>query len=308
MAIRIYTLPNKLFISSLPNGLQEFSCYLCVENDETDEFRLDEITWSLEETDSGTSSLSSKRSLTEVESKKDRFWISATVPSSWTGADLRVVVRAGDKVYSEPFVVERFVCGNEFCVPLDGQVIVLTGHRLGEAHRSALEIPSQQFGWDLLPLDDNGLSLLNGPITDSLGSNDMYGFGKVVRAVGPGKVVKVINGYADHPKVGAVPVGREYFLENLERATGNCIVIDHGNGIHSCYAHLMLGSMKVEELDTVEAGQVIALLGNSGNSTGPHLHFHFMDGANVLEASPLPIGLTMEGQCYAPIPGEFICN
>jgi murein DD-endopeptidase MepM/ murein hydrolase activator NlpD len=52
---------------------------------------------------------------------------------------------------------------------------------------------------------------------------------------------------------------------------GKRIVIDHGNGYRSLYAHLY--NHQVYEGDTVTKGQIIALMGNTGLSTGPHLHY-----------------------------------
>lgn len=52
---------------------------------------------------------------------------------------------------------------------------------------------------------------------------------------------------------------------------GNMVDLDHGNGLLSRYAHN--SRLKVRTGETVQAGQMIALLGNSGRSTGPHLHF-----------------------------------
>ncbi|GAA3373919.1 hypothetical protein GCM10020367_35760 [Streptomyces sannanensis] len=54
-------------------------------------------------------------------------------------------------------------------------------------------------------------------------------------------------------------------------AYGNAIVIKHGNGTYTQYAHL--SKIKVHVGQTVEAGQQIGLSGNTGNSSGPHLHF-----------------------------------
>jgi len=52
---------------------------------------------------------------------------------------------------------------------------------------------------------------------------------------------------------------------------GNMLDLDHGNGLMTRYAHAQ--SLNVKAGDVVKAGQLIALLGNSGRSSGPHLHF-----------------------------------
>ena len=52
---------------------------------------------------------------------------------------------------------------------------------------------------------------------------------------------------------------------------GNAIVIDHGLGVYTTYMHL--ASFAVEEGDVVEPGQLIGIIGTTGRSTGPHLHF-----------------------------------
>ncbi|SNU07063.1 Murein DD-endopeptidase MepM and murein hydrolase activator NlpD, contain LysM domain [Lachnospiraceae bacterium] len=52
---------------------------------------------------------------------------------------------------------------------------------------------------------------------------------------------------------------------------GNCVIVDHGSGISTCYFHLSAFGCKVG--DSVTAGQTICFSGNTGVSTGPHLHF-----------------------------------
>lgn len=52
---------------------------------------------------------------------------------------------------------------------------------------------------------------------------------------------------------------------------GNCIVIDHGLGVFTTYMHL--NQILVNEGDVVESGQLIGIIGTTGRSTGPHLHF-----------------------------------
>lgn len=52
---------------------------------------------------------------------------------------------------------------------------------------------------------------------------------------------------------------------------GNYCIIDHGNGVQTLYAHS--SDIQVCEGDTVEQGQVIGIVGDTGNTTAPHLHF-----------------------------------
>ena len=64
---------------------------------------------------------------------------------------------------------------------------------------------------------------------------------------------------------------------------GECIIIDHGGGITSLYGHMSTGSRRVSVGQTVSAGQVIGLVGSTGVSTGPHLHFEVRENGQVVE-------------------------
>ena len=57
------------------------------------------------------------------------------------------------------------------------------------------------------------------------------------------------------------------------------------------------GSLRVEVGDRVRRGQVLGLLGNTGNTDAPHLHFHIMDGPSPLQSNGLPfVHPRFEGQ------------
>jgi len=72
-------------------------------------------------------------------------------------------------------------------------------------------------------------------------------------------------------------------LQTYDNGSGRYVVIDHGNGFRTKYAHLK--KSLVQEGDTVERGQVIGLLGNSGRSTGPHVHYEILYGDKVVNPS-----------------------
>jgi murein DD-endopeptidase MepM/ murein hydrolase activator NlpD len=67
--------------------------------------------------------------------------------------------------------------------------------------------------------------------------------------------------------------------------SGNFIIIDHGLGVFSMYAHL--SAFKVKAGDTVQAGQLIGLVGKTGRVTGPHLHFAFSVLGVTADPEPL---------------------
>ena len=78
----------------------------------------------------------------------------------------------------------------------------------------------------------------------------------------------------------------------LERASGNHVVLDLGNGRFAFYEHLRQGSIVVRAGERVRRGQTIGQLGSSGStSIGPHLHFHVADANAALAAEGLPFVL-----------------
>jgi murein DD-endopeptidase MepM/ murein hydrolase activator NlpD len=90
--------------------------------------------------------------------------------------------------------------------------------------------------------------------------------GVPVLAAAPGTVARLRDGMAD---VSVLEIG----IAALQgKDAGNSVVIDHGNGWETQYAHMMKGSIKVKIGQHVEAGQELGLVGLSGDTSFPHVH------------------------------------
>ncbi len=111
------------------------------------------------------------------------------------------------------------------------------------------------------------------------------GYGKNVLAVSDAQVVRVVDKFQDQvPFILPTQSGNI----TLEQIDGNHIILALPNGQFAFYAHLKPGSITVKEGDTVSQGQVMAKLGNTGNTTAPHLHLHIMETASSLGSNGLP--------------------
>jgi hypothetical protein len=302
----IITIPNRLCSSKLKNGWREFFCYISFSPNQ--EITIDHMTWKFLLPEKKNSIVSGNHAVTKQEMETGRVVLSTLLPPEWGGGELSLEAspRQGTCLYH--WQVENYRQSSRFRLPLDGQVLIFGGHRVGEVHRAAWQIASQQMGWDMLNLDLNGLRLLKGELSQNLKTEDFFAFGHNVLAPAAGEVIKSVDGNIDLVYGEEHPQNINYYLEDLTRACGNYVIINHGNEVWSCLAHLRNGSVRVKTGDEIKVGQIIGELGNSGNSTGPHLHIHFMDGPDLLKASPLPIEFDMEGETYAPQSGEIVSN
>lgn len=111
---------------------------------------------------------------------------------------------------------------------------------------------------------DLGLPV-NGPVTSGVGLRiDPFGSGKLVYHRGIDIAVPVGT------PVQAVRKGRVIFAGE-RRGYGGIVIVEHDNGDRTMYGHNSL--VRVSTGEIVESGTVVAFSGNSGRSTGPHVHF-----------------------------------
>jgi hypothetical protein len=170
--------------------------------------------------------------------------------------------------------------------PLNGsRWVVVNGCCAGpNSHRQAVNpingtfYVSERFAIDFAQLTVDKRVYQGNP--EQLSSYPSYGADVI--SVARGVVVRTQDGIADNVPVGSLPPF------SLKTVGGNYVVVDIGGGNFAFYAHLQPGSLTVRVGDRVRQGQALGLLGNSGNSDFPHLHFHVMDSPSPLASDGLP--------------------
>jgi len=179
------------------------------------------------------------------------------------------VAPAATLVVGAPLRGSNFIAGDGCCdstrhvratLPLNGQ-----------------QYTAQRFAIDWELLDSQGRIYVGDP---KLPASYLI-YGQSIYSVAPGTVVAVLDGLPDSPP-GALPASLP-----IEQADGNHVVVDLGGGRFALYAHMQPGSVKVHVGDAVREGDVLGLVGTSGNSSEPHLHFHISDGP-TLASNGLP--------------------
>lgn len=124
--------------------------------------------------------------------------------------------------------------------------------------------------------------VVNGRLFTGDGSknSDWAAFGSPLYAVANGTVAFVVDDKPDIP-----PNSDNPFLDTPLDFAGNTVELRIGPGSYACYAHMIPGSVRVRNGQRVRVGQRIGLLGNSGNTTGPHLHFGIQNRPDCLSRS-----------------------
>jgi murein DD-endopeptidase MepM/ murein hydrolase activator NlpD len=135
-----------------------------------------------------------------------------------------------------------------------------------------------RFAIDWVRQDEQGLTARG----DADIAKNALGYGADVLAVANARVAQVRDGITESERVSANT------KHPLDDAAGNYVALDLGDGRFAIYEHLAPGSIRVARGERVRRGQVLASLGFTGDSTGPHLHFHVADNPSPLLGEGLP--------------------
>ena len=182
-------------------------------------------------------------------------------------------------VLASPLRGAGWVAVNGCCNELTshrGAVIPVNGH---------LRVP-ERFAIDWVKLDAHG-RMFTGPVS-RLSSYAYYG--TEVLSVAAGTVVRTHDGEPEQ-----TPPNPPSTFPTPDSAGGNWVMVDLGDGSFAFYAHLQPHSLAVRVGDRVRKGQRIGRLGNTGNSTAPHLHFQISSNASPLDSNGLPYRFTRFG-------------
>ena len=172
--------------------------------------------------------------------------------------------------------------------------LVGAGASFHNHHRWAVP---EEFALDILAIGADGRTYRGSGARNA----DFHAYGADVVAAADGRVASAIRGGSENPPMlrragesmeayyGRIGKQQAKNVAGGEKGiSGDAVVIDHGNGEYSVYAHLKPGSVTVNAGDRVRAGQVIGQLGSSGNSTEPHLHFQLCDKPSSLSCAGIP--------------------
>ncbi len=178
-------------------------------------------------------------------------------------------------VVSEPVVIGP---------PLKGDKWIALAVGKDTYHRGAImPINGKWFAPERWAVDWIQMNDENKLCTGELTKNENYPqFGKEVLAVKSGTIETVRDGLPD------IAPGKFPEKMTIQEAAGNYIILELGDGNYALYAHIKRGSIKVKPGQKVRKGEVIGLLGNSGNTTAPHLHFHVIRGKLPLGSDGIP--------------------
>lgn len=154
-----------------------------------------------------------------------------------------------------------------------------THHRNGFAPVNGVGQVPQRFAIDFFKVDEEGKTWEGDP--SQLTSYFSYRQ-PIVSATG-GTVVRSVDGFPNTDALPAPPT-----IPPIIETVGNHVVVEIEPGKYLLYGHMDTGSVRVKVGDTVDVGQELGLVGSSGNSTTPHLHFQLQTEPTFFPTDSLP--------------------
>ena len=187
------------------------------------------------------------------------------------------------------------------CFPLRGEWMApnTPGHKI-PSHGTNLF--GQRFAYDFVAASDmDRAGSVRTELRFWLGGGiplaDLTSWKKAIYSPISGKVITAKDGWPERQKASGMGVlralthsfriSRDELRLDMRKIAGNHLIIE-GEKAFAFLAHTTTGSIRVREGEYVEAGQHIANVGHTGNSTLPHLHFHLMDSPDLWTANGLP--------------------
>ena len=198
----------------------------------------------------------------------------STSPSPLTYIAGRVTIPQSDPItISPPLKGDGWVVFNGCCS-------FLGAHQTSLLPINGSLYNAQGFALDTMQLNENG-KLVEG---DPNELSNWFCYNKEVFAVSDGTVVSVLDGVPDQIP-GTLPDPNTITMETY---TGNHVILKIKDDIYTFYAHLKKGSIQVQVGDKISMGSLIGHIGNSGNTSAPHLHLHLMSTLSPVASSPVP--------------------
>ena len=183
-----------------------------------------------------------------------------------------------DVSHASPIVISSPLRGDNWWTP-NGPANNSIHRRTIIALGPVVAIP-ERYAIDWIKVGADGNSFRGDPKDNS----NYYCYRSEIHTVADGRVISVLDGIPENvPNSPAMAV-----TITLANIAGNSVVEDLGAGRYALYAHLIPGSIRVKPGDRIKDGQVLGLLGNSGNSTEPHLHFQISNSPAALGGEGLP--------------------
>jgi hypothetical protein len=205
--------------------------------------------------------------------------------------------RARSEVSVNPVVYEQKIV---LILPFVGTCLITDGHDFLSHHRRNFPLThpliqqigitanNSRFAYDFVLVNKELQMFKKTPRRNE----DFFSWRKPVYCPGDGKIASAASDVPDNPLHEPPPFDLEAHLKDpdaaMKKHLGNHTIIDHGNSEFSILAHMQVDSVQVKAGAKVAKGELIGRIGNSGDSSSPHIHYQFQKGGDLRTSEGLP--------------------